>query len=197
METHFFDGKTHVPEATERILPHWSMKDIYTFATWRLADALPQAKLQEWSASRDTWILNHPKPWDEVTERLYAEKFGDKLEKWLDSGYGLCELKDNAMAEIVEKSLLHFHGERYKMVAYAIMPNHVHVLFHPMLGWDAGSSIQAWKSFSAHAINKARARKGPLWQQESWDRLIRNELHFERVISYILEKNHGKRFLGV
>jgi type I restriction enzyme R subunit len=196
METRFFDIKTHRPEATERMLPHWSLANIYTFVTWRLADALPQAKLQEWTTSRDTWLLNHPKPWDEVTEGLYAEKFGDELEKWLDAGHGCCVLKDTAINEIMEKSILHFHGERYKIIAYAIMPNHVHVLFHPLAGWDVSSLIQGWKSFSAHAVNKALARKGPLWQQESWDRLIRNELHLAWVISYILEKNHGKRPLG-
>jgi type I restriction enzyme R subunit len=191
METRFFDWKRDMPKRNKRMLPHWSLSDVYTFVTWRLADSLPQIKLQEWSSARAQWLTNHPKPWNEEIERLYDEKFGEELDRWLDSNHGSCVLKDEHIRQAMEDCLKHFQSNRYKIIAYSIMPNHVHVLFYPLSGLQVGTIVQGWKSVSAHLINQALSRRGTLWNQEYWDVLIRNELHLERVVRYILEDNHG------
>jgi REP element-mobilizing transposase RayT len=191
METRFFDWKRDMPKRNKRLLPHWSLSEVYTFVTWRLADSLPQVKLQEWSSSRAQWLANHPKPWNEEIERLYDEKFGEELDRWLDSNYGSCVLKDEHITRAMEDCLNYFQNNRYKIIAYSIMPNHVHVLFYPLSGWQVGTIVQGWKSVSAHLINQDISRKGTLWNQEYWDVLIRNELHLEKVVRYILENNHG------
>jgi REP element-mobilizing transposase RayT len=65
------------------------------------------------------------------------------------------------------------------------MPNHVHVLFR--LGEDQKLEgvLQSWKGFMAREINKLLGKNGTLWQEEYWDRMIRNERHFEKSVNYI------------
>jgi len=65
------------------------------------------------------------------------------------------------------------------------MPNHVHVLFTPRKGFEVGRIVQAWKSFSARRINSVLGRRGQLWQEDYFDRFIRDAPHFERVLGYI------------
>ena len=70
------------------------------------------------------------------------------------------------------------------------MPDHVHLLLSPLLEEKGPISIveimQAIKSASAHRINKALGRKGKVWQDESFDRAIRNEESLDNRIEYIL-----------
>jgi REP element-mobilizing transposase RayT len=65
------------------------------------------------------------------------------------------------------------------------MPNHVHLLARPYS--DADHPLerleQAWKSFSALAINRLTGRNGTLWQDESLDRIVRDEEHLFRCFS--------------
>jgi hypothetical protein len=65
------------------------------------------------------------------------------------------------------------------------MPNHVHVLFTPQEGFEIGKIVQAWKSVSARRINAVLNRRGQLWQEDYFDRFIRDAPHFERVLGYI------------
>ena len=67
------------------------------------------------------------------------------------------------------------------------MANHVHAIVRPL---DSESQslenlIGTWKQFSSGKINKAQGTKGDLWQDESFDRIIRDEEHLWRVIQYI------------
>ena len=82
-------------------------------------------------------------------------------------------------------SLLHFNDERYQLASFAIMPNHVHVLFRPFEDHALASTLKSWKGFTAREINKNLGTTGTLWQDEYWDRLIRNEQHYFTVAEYI------------
>ena len=53
-----------------------------------------------------------------------------KLEEYLDRGIGKCHLRDPRIAKIAEDAMLHFHDEHYELLAWCVMPNHVHVLVH-------------------------------------------------------------------
>ncbi len=81
--------------------------------------------------------------------------------------------------------LHHFHGERYHLGSYAIAGNHVHVLVSPHAGVELSSVIHSRKFFTSNAINKALGRSGRLWMDEFFDRLLRNQLHLDRVEAYI------------
>jgi type I restriction enzyme R subunit len=90
-------------------------------------------------------------------------------------------------AKIVADALGHFDGKRYQVASFVVMPNHVHVLFRPLGGHALPDIVKSWKGFTAREINKRLSRTGPLWQNEYWDRLIRNERHFYKVAEYIRE----------
>lgn len=168
-----------------RHLPHWRLDGAFYFVTWRLADSLPQEKLRAWKAERDAWIAEHPRPWGADTTLDYRERFPKRLESWLDAGYGACHLRSPRCAQIVADSLHHFDGDRYDIASFAIMPNHVHVLFQLQDAVALEAVTHSWKSYTAKQINKILGRSGTLWQQESWDHLLRGAPHLDRCLSYI------------
>ncbi len=55
-----------------------------------------------------------------------------RIEKYIDSGKGACYLRDERIARLVQDALKYFDGERYRLIAWCIMPNHVHVLIQMM-----------------------------------------------------------------
>jgi REP element-mobilizing transposase RayT len=110
---------------------------------------------------------------------------GKKVEEYLDSGYGSCALADAAVARIVEQSLLHFDGERYRLLAWVVMPNHVHVVLKTWPHWRHGRVVHSWKSYSAKRINEHLGLKGRLWQPEYHDRLVLSEKQLQRVLDYV------------
>nr|WP_249355763.1 transposase [Chloracidobacterium aggregatum] len=65
------------------------------------------------------------------------------------------------------------------------MPNHVHVLVTPLHGNSLSSILHGWKSFTAKEANRRLGREGPFWMEEYFDRAIRDENHFRRVVEYI------------
>ncbi len=178
-------------DKTRHHIPHWDQGETCAFVTFRLADSIPADKLAQWDDERQTWLNAHPKPWTEDEASEYGREFGARLDKWLDAGYGECLLADAENREITWNAILHFDGERYDVYAFVVMGNHVHVLFRPRTGNIVSSILHSWKSFTAKAMNNRLNRSGTVWQHESWDRLVRNERHFCRVIRYIA-RNPGK-----
>jgi type I restriction enzyme R subunit len=177
----------------ERRLPHWRQGRVAVFVTWRLADALAQEKLADWNAERANWMARHPKPWDIATRRCYAEQFGQKIDRWLDAGHGTCLLRDpSARTELVQV-LQTFDGTRYRMHAWVVMPNHVHVLFSPTGAESPARTIGAWKGVSARCIHLHCGGSGQFWQPESWDTLIRSPDHFASCCRYIAENPVSSR----
>jgi type I restriction enzyme R subunit len=161
-----------------RDLPHWQQDVVLQFVTFRLKDSLPQSKLREWTAERTAWLACHPKPWDAKTRQVYNERFIASFEAWLDRGLGSCILKDPAVRQKLEAVFEHDSGTRVEFISRVIMPNHVHLLFRPL--FPLPDLIRNWKSFSARGIGR-----GPLWQRNYRDTLIRNERHLAAVVRYI------------
>ncbi len=108
-----------------------------------------------------------------------------RIEKYEDNGHGACYLRDDRIAALVEQALKHFDGERYHLVAWCVMPNHVHVLIQQIEGHPLSKVIQSWKSFTAHEANKILGRSGDFWMPDYFDRFIRDEKHFDAVVEYI------------
>ena len=180
----FFDPFSSV-NPQEHHLPHWHQPGVYCSVTWRMGDSLPREVLEEWSAERDAWLRQHPEPWTEAIELEYFDRFSRRMDKWLDAGKGSCPFRTPELARIVGDTLQHFDGQHFEMVSYVVMPNHVHVLFRPLGEHTVGEIVKSWKSFSAREVNKRLGKKGALWMDEYWDRLIRDEAHFEQVVDYI------------
>jgi len=91
---------------------------------------------------------------------------------------------------MVQQSLLRFDADRYRLLAWVVMPNHIHVLFQSMNGWTAAKIVASWKKFTGNKICDHRFRTGegprpPIWHREYWDRYIRNQDHLQQAINYI------------
>jgi REP element-mobilizing transposase RayT len=71
------------------------------------------------------------------------------------------------------------------------MPDHVHLICTALADGDGPFSIpeimHAIKSESAHRINEALGRKGRVWQDESFDHVLRNDESLAQKIAYVLE----------
>lgn len=171
-----------------RRLPHWVLADGIYFVTFRLADSLPRTKIDElhakYRADRDKLKAKKAPP--DAYEALFELFHMAELDGALDEGLGCCVLGREEIAKELWDSIFHFDGERYEIIAVAIMPNHVHVIFR-MIG-DHGKTfdiVGAWKSFTYNAVRKKYGVRIP-WQEECFDRLIRDEKELLRAAEYVL-----------
>lgn len=158
-------------------LPHRELQQ-YQFITFRLYDSLPKSVVDELKE-----LLDH----DEKTsnESIRYSRLHEMVSEFEDSGYGACFMSDDKVAEIVNNALLHFDNDRYHLIRWCIMPNHVHVLIEVKEGWSLSSIIHSWRSFSANKANKLLDRSGKFWMKEYFDRYIRDDKHLRDVINYI------------
>lgn len=187
----FFDENDFEHFDWGTFLPHWHQDGKYVFVTFRLHDSLPQEKLDWLRKEKDSWLKMHPQPWDKKVTKEYIDKFGKAIDKWLDNGHGDCMLKKRSNRKIVEDALLFHDGQQYDLVAFVVMPNHVHILIKLKEGYELTAIMRSLKSFTAKEINKNEKKSGPIWQSESYDRLIRDQKHFENVVRYIIANNKG------
>ena len=65
------------------------------------------------------------------------------------------------------------------------MPNYGHVFLDPLAGNPLSDIMHSIKSYTAHEANRILNRKGQFWAKEYFDRYIRDEDHFRRVVRYI------------
>jgi len=178
-------------------LPHRELRDATYFVTFRLAGTLPQKILQQILAERQSYLAaaqkQNRKLTDQEEKRLkYLES--RSIQQYLDRGLGECWLSRPPVAEIIKQSILYFDGSRYTSHAFCIMPNHFHWLVTPWIA-DNSSSLDSSlisimhsiKSFTAHQANKILKRKGPFWNREYYDHLVRSSEEFGRLLVYILE----------
>ncbi len=117
--------------------------------------------------------------------------FRRRIETYLDQNYGSSILKDRRIAILVQETLLKFDGERYRLIAWVIMHNHVHILIQCLNGFAISDIMHSIKSYTAHEANKILGRKGQFWSKEYFDRYIRDGRHFSAAVKYI-EQNPVK-----
>lgn len=159
-------------------LPHFDAGDVVQSVTFRLADSLPRRLVDSITASSTT----------DSQQRA-------RIEALIDGGRGLCVLRRKDCGAIVENALKYFDGERYRLLAWVIMPNHVHVVIEQIEGYRLSDVVHSWKSYSANEINACLRKSGPLWAPDYFDRFIRNEEHYSSVLHYI-ENNPVKAGLA-
>jgi len=109
----------------------------------------------------------------------------ERAEEYLDRGAGACWMKYPRVAELVANALTHFDESRYLLFAWTVMPNHVHVVMNAYERID--QILFSWKSFTAKKANRLLSRDGEFWQEDYWDRTIRNDKEFERTVDYVIE----------
>ena len=183
-ELRFFNPFAEI-ERTANYLPHWQQPGATYFITFRLRDALPAALRDQWLDERTAWLASHPKPWSPKVEMEYHRRFSARMDEWLDAGHGACVLRAGACREIVEATLRHLDGGEYFHHASVVMPNHAHILVSLAAGSRLETTVSAWKSVASRRINRSLGRGGALWQEDYFDRLIRDETHFGNCARYI------------
>jgi putative transposase len=184
VELRFFNPYAEIRFTANR-LPHWQQDGAAYFVTFRLADTVPYNLRTRWESEREAWLRVHPQPWSTKLEREYHERFSGAIERWLYAGYGSCILRRQDCARIVGEALRHFDGERLALISSVVMPNHVHALFVQSADWLLETLLRSWKSFTSRKINSLLGRSGTLWQQDYFDRLVRDEKHFANCVRYI------------
>lgn len=160
-----------------RFLPHCDEPGIIQFITYRLADSVPAALLEE----IETYLRTIP------PDRIDSER-RRKFEEILDQGHGSGVLREPSAANCVIQGWRHFDGTRYDLIAYVVMPTHVHVLIRTKSGQSLPKIVQSWKSHSGRRLKSLFPHacvKGEFWRREYWDRYIRDERHFWTAIDYI------------
>ncbi len=162
-----------------RNLPHLYFIGGTYFITYRLADSLPKEKIIEITKAIENDLNNSV----EDFERLLK-----KYDALLDNGlYGSKHLIDPRVAEICKYSLHYLDGKDYKLICYCIMLNHIHLVFELIEGNKGISKImQSLKRTSARKCNLVLNRNGKFWQDESYDRLVRDDKELYFIIQYVL-----------
>jgi type I restriction enzyme R subunit/putative DNA methylase len=169
-------------------LPHCDFPGLVQFVTFRLADSMPESRRAEW---------------EHLLKIEDDRKKRAKLEEYLDRGIGECHLRDPRIAQIAEDAVRHFHNEHCELLAWCVMPNHVHVLVHvwQMPLWKM---VQSWKHFVQTQANRLLAerrlparrdgetncnepcrRPALQWQREYWDTFMRDEDQERKAVRYI------------
>ena len=180
----FFDFANPL-EIYQQNLPHWRQHDVPYFVTFRLADSIPESKRQEWQFERENWHATHRPPYSADELQEYHFLFSERVQEWLDAGHGSCVLTQPEARNIVEQSLLKLHEKQYVLDEFIVMPNHVHALVSPCNGFFLETIVGAWKSVTAHRINKMTGKSGQLWQHETYDHLVRSEKQLTALRAYI------------
>ena len=145
-------------------LPHIDLLNHYQFVTFRTKGSTDDFLLK-------LYAQNKPNP-----EKQAA------IDAYLDSSNQGAYLHGEALSQL-KHFLCQKDGELYKLICFAIMPNHVHMLFKPLQSLSA--VMQKIKGGSARLLNELMNRKGSFWAKDYYDKLIRDEKHFQTVYSYI------------
>jgi putative transposase len=169
-------------------LPHFDQPALIQLVTFRLFDAVPEELIVQWKRE-----LSWRKKLPASDPREIALK--KRIEKFEDAGHGACWLRDERIAAIMEDALLYFDGNRYRILAWCIMPNHVHVIIEIWAEYPLADIMHSWKSYISHQANKVLQRSGEFWFREYYDRFIRNEEHFANAVAYV-ENNPVKAGLA-
>ncbi len=170
-------------------IPHFDRPDLMQSITLRLEDAVPESVIKQWKlelAWTKRMIAKDPR---QVTLRR-------KIEKYEDAGFGACWLRNEHVAAIVEQTILHYDSERYRIIAWCVMPNHVHAIIEILAKYSLAEILHSWKSYSAHEANKILSRSGKFWFREYHDRFIRDSEHLANAVEYV-ENNPVKAGLAV
>jgi REP element-mobilizing transposase RayT len=191
-------------EFYRQYLPHFQQPGQTYFITWCLKEAIPalaldsytrkielllnQIKMKKDLKSEDGVIENLEKEYH-LERRKYIKAFNDLLDMEQKSSINLSRPQN---AQVVISSLRYWEGKKLTNYAFTIMSNHIHWVFATHNKDEKGNLVylqdilKSVKQFTSNQINKLEDRKGTLWQKESFDTTIRNQVHLFNAINYTL-----------
>jgi 1-hydroxy-2-methyl-2-(E)-butenyl 4-diphosphate synthase len=186
-----------VEKSDASFLPHWKLDGGIYAVTFRLADSLPEEVFKTLQTKKEIILEKLAGFTRSAGSRSAMERMLElraelanlqtaEIDPELDRCYGSCLFRDARLANLVAEALRHFDGTRYHLLAWCVMPNHVHVVIKTFAGEELQNILHSWKSFTAHEIHKIRQTTGVLWQKESYDHLIRDGEDLKHQVSYVL-----------
>ncbi|MGM0588029.1 MAG: transposase [Bacteroidota bacterium] len=115
-------------------------------------------------------------------------------------GYGPQWLKNPDIAELAKEALHYRDRKVYRLYAYSIMPNHIHILFRHLAKsedekYPLAEIIRSYKWYVARNGNKILGREGAFWGREYFDEVVTNRTSFINIARYITE-NPVKAYLA-
>lgn len=181
-----------------RHLPHIHPDGYPLFITFRLANSLPEEIILELKTQRECEPrLSTGQPGLEVQE--IEARYFSCYDEWLDKcATGPQWLENENIARTISEAILGMQNSRYKLIAYCIMPNHVHLLIENLVKelsphrgkrsrYPVAETLRLLKGATARDCNLALKRNGQFWHHESYDHYVRDEAELSRIIKYILD----------
>jgi REP element-mobilizing transposase RayT len=163
-----FFANIHFPFMTtfhRRRLPHYYSVGQPIFVTWRLYGSLPANRsLPAATGSGEAFVA---------------------VDRLLDNACtGPLVLKSPEIANIVVEALQYRDQRDFQLHSFVVMANHVHLLMTPLR--EVAGIMHSLKRSTARECNQILGLAGrPFWQNESYDRLVRDETEFRRIVRYI------------
>lgn len=185
-----------------RHLPHLYPPDAIYFITSRLAGSLPRSAVERATTEREFLKIQQEEGKFRTSSLpLYIDghewwekviKKGNEDARWL---------ADPRVASLVAESIHYRDGKDYDLVAYTIMPNHLHLVYGigrydllerpadagPLSGEQVSGIMMSMKKHTALEANKLLGRSGPFWQDESYDHVVRDSEELARIVEYVLD----------
>jgi REP element-mobilizing transposase RayT len=125
---------------------------------------------------------------DEYVRKLNSQNLSTKIKQYnidnyLDNSTNGAYL-NGEIVDIIKDLLFKFDKEYYELIAFAIMPNHIHIVILPKEKLSV--IMKMLKGNSSIQINKILNKKGVFWAREYYDKVIRDEKQFYNTIEYVL-----------
>ncbi len=193
---------SELEKRTSTYLPHWRIPGATYAVTFRVKDSLPASVLKEYEQERSILMerISQEKQRAAASDatgplwKLHAEIQAlteSVIEPALHAAEGPRPLADPAIAGMMVQALKHFDGERYNLLAWSVMPNHVHALLTPHEGQELEKILQSMKTHTAKEANRMLGESGTFWQEEYYDHIVRDGEDLKHQVAYIL-RNPGK-----
>ena len=194
-------------EFYERNLPHYQPEDYAFFVTFRLYGTLPADVVENFKAIKKKRLeiisgyTNTRVRYEKYEEFLweYFELYDNYMNK---CSKGVQWLRQKDIADIVKEAMHYRDKKEYDLIAYTIMPNHVHMVFTPVERFDKSlicrsepntvwlyrvtRILQHLKKNTAIKCNRVLNRTGAFWQHESYDHVVRDADELKRIVEYVL-----------
>ncbi|MBD2752126.1 transposase [Spirosoma validum] len=187
-----------------RQLPHWQHIGATFFVTFNLRGAIPHDVYERLQEEKELAFSRIEKSGSN-TDQLYKEHIRHfaRVDHILDTcQHGPNWLAHAEVADLVKTKLHEFDNIHYELLAYCIMPNHVHIvvdmaiqldLLNPSEAIHAENYTQLFlvlkriKGGSARVANLFLNRTGAFWQPEYYDHYVRDSAELNRIINYVLQ----------
>ncbi len=193
-----------------RHLPHWDLPGATYFITTCLAGSIPAEGMLDLECFRNGLVKPNPNDSHPLSEKkdLAWKRYFARADWWLDQQPAVRHFSAPRLSEIVVDAFHHWAGKRYDLLAYVVMPSHIHWVFRPIVGQVVNLSsecsgqvdnlsyngkirspreriMHSFKRHTARECNIVLHKQGSFWQDESYDRCVRDDDELLRIIQYV------------